>query len=241
MSESVSEESDSDSDGSGPPLRVGDVVHDREDDDPDDAVIVNTPPLPASDWTITPLDSSLAEENPDYPDDARTIIVLYESDVDELLPDWDRGNALALGDLGDLDCYYYAFPAPRLERINAGPNAADAGGPDIGADVIPKLVPVGGGNSDAEGADGGTDDEDEADPENEPVPEPSEAVLKLCERLEDGGMTTELESDATTVAASKLGTTYRLRPGEVLEGDGPHRGRLEELVADFETVPEASD
>ena len=43
-------------------------------------------------------------------------------------------------------------------------------------------------------------------------------------------MTTELESDQRIIRATKLGDTYRVRPGEVLDGDGPLRSRLEELV-----------
>src|SRR5699024_5237506 len=60
--------------------------------------------------------------------------------------------------------------------------------------------------------------------------EPSAAVCALRRRLNDGGMTTELESDQRIIRATKLGDTYRVRPGEVLDGDGPLRSRLEELV-----------
>lgn len=31
-------------------LAIGDVVHDREDADPNDAVVVNCPPMPANEW-----------------------------------------------------------------------------------------------------------------------------------------------------------------------------------------------
>lgn len=52
----------------------------------------------------------------------------------------------------------------------------------------------------------------------------------LEQRLSEGGMTTALEGDNQTIRATKLGETYRLRPGEVLEGDGALRDRLEEIV-----------
>ena len=44
-------------------------------------------------------------------------------------------------------------------------------------------------------------------------------------------MTTTLKDDTQTIRATKLGETYRVRPDEVLEGDGALRSRLEEIVA----------
>jgi hypothetical protein len=55
-------------------------------------------------------------------------------------------------------------------------------------------------------------------------------VRALERRLDDGGMTTEIEPDQRTIRATKLGDTYRVRPGEVLDGDGPLRSRLETIV-----------
>lgn len=43
-------------------------------------------------------------------------------------------------------------------------------------------------------------------------------------------MNTEVESDGQTIQASKLGETYRVRPGEVIDGDGALRNRLEDIV-----------
>ena len=69
----------------------------------------------------------------------------------------------------------------------------------------------------------------EPDPEPETESDPSPEAQDLADRLEDGGMTTEFE-DGETIRAEKMGTSYRVRPGEVVEGDGPFRSRLETIV-----------
>ena len=65
-----------------------------------------------------------------------------------------------------------------------------------------------------------SDESAEADSGDDPGPEPSAAVNALEQRLGEGGMTTELESDAQIIRTIKLGETYRVRPSDVLEGDG---------------------
>ena len=52
----------------------------------------------------------------------------------------------------------------------------------------------------------------------------------LKERLEAGGMIVEIGPDGDTLTVSKLGDSYRVRPGEVVEGDGALRSRLSSLV-----------
>ncbi len=56
----------------------------------------------------------------------------------------------------------------------------------------------------------------------------------LKERLEDGGMTVESESDGQALQATKLGDTYRVRPGEIIEGDGALRAQLAPIVDEYE-------
>ena len=48
-------------------------------------------------------------------------------------------------------------------------------------------------------------------------------------------MTVEIEPDGRTLAAEKLGETYRVQPGgEVLEGDGLFAAKFEGIAAEFE-------
>jgi hypothetical protein len=72
-------------------------------------------------------------------------------------------------------------------------------------------------------------------------PDPSHAVHALAERLAEGGMATEIEADGQTVRASKLGETYRVQPGEVVEGDGALRSRLSEIAEAAEQQEQATN
>lgn len=98
------------------PFTVGEVVHDRNDDTPDDAIVVNIPPVPAREWDVFG-EKTLAEDNPDYPVDATTIVIVYEETLDEQLPDWERDSPIPIDDLIEVNVNYYAFPAPRLESV----------------------------------------------------------------------------------------------------------------------------
>ena len=60
----------------------GDVVQDREDDDPDPAIVVNTPGAPANEWDVPRLGKTVAEDNPEYPPDAEIVTVVYEENRD---------------------------------------------------------------------------------------------------------------------------------------------------------------
>lgn len=96
----------------------GEVVYDRDDDDPNAGIVVNLPPVPATEWDVHPLDSMLAEANPDYPDDAQTVIVVFREALAEYLSMTDTARdielPISLADLADEHVPFYAFPAPRL-------------------------------------------------------------------------------------------------------------------------------
>lgn len=97
----------------------GDVVLDRDDDNPDPALVVNCiPGASANEWTV-PGDQTVAEANPDYPEDASVIAVVYEDDFDDDALSWNRWNRknpIPLTELNDSQIKYYSFPAPRLIR-----------------------------------------------------------------------------------------------------------------------------
>jgi hypothetical protein len=98
-----------------PPLAVLDVVRDREDDEATDAVVVNTPPVAAKDWTAY-ADVSVADDNPEYDRDAEVIVVAFRAELHEARPEFtDTNNALQLGEADDVDTY--AFPPGRLRRV----------------------------------------------------------------------------------------------------------------------------
>jgi hypothetical protein len=108
-------------------LQPGMLVVDREQapDERDPAVVMANPPVEATDWEVTNLECTLAEDNPDYPEDARTILVIYrdrfEGDdeytvevPDEIRSKLANREPLPVGDIAAL-AKFYAFPAPRLE------------------------------------------------------------------------------------------------------------------------------
>ncbi|GAA0471737.1 hypothetical protein GCM10008985_30710 [Halococcus dombrowskii] len=93
----------------------GDVVRDREDDDPDPAIVVNTPGAPADEWDISRLDKTVAEDNPEYPSDAEIITVVFEENLNEAFPNWEANNPITYATLEERNIQHYSFPDPRLE------------------------------------------------------------------------------------------------------------------------------
>ena len=213
----------------------GDVVRDREDDDPDPAIVVNTPGAPADEWDVPRFDKTVAEDNPEYPPDAEIITVVYEENLIESFPNWEANNPITYATLDERSVQYYSFPDPRLEpaESNATETTDSESEPDPEEETDDETA------LDDEAASTTTADETDASDASDPSTttttedtpsEPSAAVRALRRRLENGGMTTELESDQRTIRATKLGDTYRVRPGEVLDGNGPLRSRLETIV-----------
>jgi hypothetical protein len=228
-------------------LTAGDLVHDTEDQTPDDAVVVNTPPVAAEDWEAPGLDgTTVADDNPDYPADAPVAIIVYKHHLAEYDPDWlaqEDPDPIPVSQLREDRILTYSFPAPRLTLIERsstdGADTADASARDgNGDDGV--ASPDTEAKQDAQAATGSNntpDDEtvDDSDPaDDESPPEPSSpAVQALKDRLEDGGMTVEVEADGNTLRAEKLGEQYRVQPGQIVEGDGALRGRLESIVSQF--------
>lgn len=66
---------------------IGAVVHDREDDDLNDAIVVNTPSKLSQDWHAH-ADKSVAEDNPEYPAAAPVIVVVFADALRAAFPDW---------------------------------------------------------------------------------------------------------------------------------------------------------
>lgn len=89
----------------------GDIVYDREDDDPAPSVVVAVRG-PISEWAIAE-DATLADANPEYDDDEATIIVVYAQNLKRTVPEYTGGYDIQLS---RLDGKSYAFPLSRLAR-----------------------------------------------------------------------------------------------------------------------------
>lgn len=203
------------------PFEIGEPVADRDRSDPAPAIVVNRPPQTADEW-IAYTNTTVAEDNPNYPPDAPVIVVVYRHDLADFDPDWpDHDGPFSLAELNETSVSYYAFPAPRLRSLATDDDTETSDEP---AKAEFEDAPAPDSNSDS-------------DPDCDPTSDPPAAVRALQQRLDEGGMTTALEDDNQTIRATKLGETYRVRPDEVLEGDGALRNRLEQIVtADHHTT-----
>jgi len=97
-------------------ISPGDIVLDREQPNPDEAVVVNTPPVKARDWYVQGR-GMVADDNPDYPADNRVAIVVYRPTLNRRRPNYAGYGHLELSVLNEGDLSYYAYPESRLERV----------------------------------------------------------------------------------------------------------------------------
>jgi ParB family chromosome partitioning protein len=101
------------------PHSSGDIVQDCEQHSPDDAIVVNTPPVPVADWGLGDRDATVADDNPEYPADDRVVIVVYREVLDRHRPQYAGYRPLTLSRLHTDGVPFYAFPASRLEAAGS--------------------------------------------------------------------------------------------------------------------------
>jgi ParB family chromosome partitioning protein len=101
------------------PHSPGDIVHDREQHSPDDAVVVNTPPVPVANWDLDGRYMTVAEDNPGYPADDHVVIVVYRETLDHHRPQYAGYQPLKLSKLHADNISFYAYPASRLETVDS--------------------------------------------------------------------------------------------------------------------------
>lgn len=213
---------------------IGEPVVDRDqDDDPNTAIIVNCPPKTADKWTAY-RDTTVAEDNPDYPEDAPVAVVVYRNELTDFDPDWDdRDTPYSLSDLNEAGISHYSFPAPRLKSIER--SETDDEQEAQSDERTPEESSLddedeGIASTDEEPA---IDDDSESDSQTESKPEPSAALMTLKETLAERGVSAEINTDGETVTAEKLGVTYHVKPEGVIDGDGPHREQIERIAAEI--------
>ena len=211
----------------------GALVVDREDDpDPDHAVVLNTPPIRAADWTVHRLETTVAEDNPDYPADDPVVVVAFREYLDEheRLANWDDHDGYwSMAELNEQDIRFYAFPASRLDPLEeANPESEPES--DLGSD--PELNPDESAEP-ASAADPDTDREHErGDSDREDDLESVIDLDGLTDRFEDAGCTVQHRGDRLQV--SKLGEMYQITAAGEITGDGALRKRLETVVNEYE-------
>jgi hypothetical protein len=217
-------------------IRPGDRVHDREDADPNDAIVMTLPPLTASEWEVESRDCTLAEDNPDYPDDAAVAVVCFLDDLLEYGPPFDptEQNELSVATLNNAGVHYFTFPIPRLTVLESPATGIETAAPTTETEETEPTTPSRSLDNESdtepdhptEQTENETDDEGE-DAETDPSPE----LQRLKATLEDEGLAPTVEDDET-LAVEQLGQTYRIRPDGSIDGDGALRAQLETIVAD---------
>jgi hypothetical protein len=206
---------------------VGDVVLDTHQESPNPAVVLNLPPKQANEW-IAYADTSVAEDNPEYPDDSPIVVVAFYGDLA------DRAEALLwpespvpLTELSEYDVKDYAFPVDRLQPADDTSLAERHAGADQATTETNTEDDT---TSDAAERDEGEPETTREDNEvsNAKDDDGEQALHDLRDYLRDNGVRSEIDDEAVVV--EKLGETYRLSTDEVVEGDGPYRDRLQQLL-----------
>lgn len=230
------------------PFSIGTHVVDREDPDPNLAVVINRPPVACDDWVAyhTPErgDVTVADDNPDYDPEAEAIVVAFREEFREAHPEWHPEDGPFT--LDESKVATYAFPPGRLEIVDEEwPDEPGDDGTDDQEDNarMAKITP-GDPTIDDEADDEddeGDDDEadgDEADDDEAAEPEPPEvdgAMADLRDRLAESA-TVEVErgdDGEAVLAVSKLGDSYQVRPDGTIDGEGVLRDRLDDLVEEY--------
>lgn len=94
----------------------GDIVHDEEQEEPEDLVVVNVPSLRADQWEVN--GGTLADQNPTCPSDDVVVVVVPLLELDEYMPDWDeREEEIPIEQLEEDDVTAYVCPGMRLDRV----------------------------------------------------------------------------------------------------------------------------
>lgn len=99
-------------DGYRPPV----PVTDREDPDPDTAIVLAGLDVPIREWRVFGTET-VADHNPTYDPEDPVVIVAYEHLLDSGWPDWRRGKPATLFDgVVDRGIKFHAFPKSRLQK-----------------------------------------------------------------------------------------------------------------------------
>lgn len=91
-------------------------VIDREDSDPDAAIVINVLDVPISDWIVYG-NETVADQNQAYDPDGPVVIVAFEDRLDAGWSTWRHADPTTLFDgVVDRGIKFHAFPTARLEK-----------------------------------------------------------------------------------------------------------------------------
>lgn len=191
-------------------FHYGDVVRDRENANPNPAVVVAVASR-IDEWDVDCEDGpTVADINPTYDPSDRTVVVVYADDLARRRPDYAGGERL---DLSPLDDVLYAFPRDRLDRIGWG---------------------IDDGDDDEQAQDAEADQDHAPDPDGLDLGAVADAIRK-----EYGGLTVEYEPGAPVVTVTTTLSEWTVTPAGAVEGrEGKVYDALTALVAEQEAEAE---
>jgi hypothetical protein len=236
MSDQNTSETAFDSDDIG----IGDLVLDRDVDHSDPAVVVNTPPTTADEWTAY-TNTTVAEDNPEYPADASIIVVAFRNEILDEQPEMLAPDSpIPLEDLNEVGIKHYSFPAPRLrlgdpetddfealeDLDDIGSNSEDTGDESESVDATATDQETGTAEIEDE-----ADEQDQDQELQQQEQELEQELEQLTEFLRDNGVRSE--TDGNVVVAEKLGQSYEITLDGEVNGGGAFQDRLEQLASEY--------
>lgn len=212
-------------------IGIGDLVLDRDTDHSDPAVVVNTPPTTADEWTAY-TGTTVAEDNPEYPADASIIVVAFRNEILDEQPEMVAPDSpIPLEDLNEVGIKHYSFPAPRLRH--GDPETDDFEALEDLDDIDD--IDSNGTDDESESVDATAEIEDEADEQDQELQQQEQELEQeldqLSEFLRDNGVRSEV--DGGVVVAEKLGESYEITLDGEVNGGGAFQDRLEQLASEY--------
>lgn len=111
------------------------VDSDADPEQQTEAVVVNTPPVPADEWDIGGCTVAEYRGNEPYDDGAPVVLVVYRDELAEWRS-YQGAEPIPARLLAAAPCRYYAFPRPRLEVVgHLDDEEADEGDTDDSPDT----------------------------------------------------------------------------------------------------------
>jgi hypothetical protein len=179
-------------------------VVDRVDDDPDTAIVVALPDVPAAQWDVTDEHTvATYPGNEEYPADAPIAVVVFQDTLAEAYPEYDGGHPIPPGELADRGIFLYTFPVPRLRPAPDGDDA-----PNEAANTGARPTDI------ASSAALDLDSE----------------LLTLAATLAERDLPVEYDTTEELIRVEQPDETYRIHPDGSVVGDGPLRTQLEDAV-----------
>lgn len=99
-------------------LSIGDIVLDRDDDQPSPAVIVNLPPVEAQKWDVTN-NRTVADDNPNYDPAEEIAVVVFKTTLTTAYPKYTGKEPVRVSKLVKDSTSHYTFPRTRLKKIGS--------------------------------------------------------------------------------------------------------------------------